>query len=157
MNVDTLLKLIAERPEFIAYLDEAKCAFLAQDGRASFWIPGEPNGEIRSGARYIALLVEIGDDEKPVKHLHFAPGGPISQHAGRYCKDPDFQKFCNDRRDTDAHYIGADGLERMAADYVRKTCGIKSRRYLDYDEKAHAVWREIVGEFLRSQSGSPLF
>ena len=157
MKIDTLLTLIAEKPQFVAYLDELKLAFMAQDGRASFWAPDEPNGDLRPGARYVALLIEIGDDEKPVAHPRFAPGGPISQHAGRYCKDPEFQKFCNDRRTTRSHHLGSDAMEQMAAEYVRTTCGIPSRRYLDYDEKAHAVWREIVGEFLRSQSGSVLF
>jgi hypothetical protein len=80
-----------------------------------------------AGQRYAIVMVEIGDDEKPVEKTP-------SQIAFLLCKDPAFQHFLNERS-----FATVDD-EDSARACICEGCGIKSRGELDKDPGARSAW-----------------
>jgi hypothetical protein len=91
------------------------------------------------GKRFVAVLVEIGDDEQPVEP-QVSKGrdqrGPLCKEACDLCAMPDFQKWCSAYD------------EALAKAYVLRNCGINSRKELDSDERAAERFREMRRDFL---------
>ena len=58
-----------------------------------------------------------------------------AQEAGKWCADPEFQKF-----------IGA-ANGSIAADIVRETCGVQSRKEILEGTIAAAKWSDIMARF----------
>lgn len=81
----------------------------------------------KAGQRYAIVMVEIGDDEKPVEKTP-------AQMAFLLCKDPAFQHFLNERSFTEVND------EDSARAHVCEACGIKSRSELDKDPGARSAW-----------------
>ena len=95
----------------------------------------------KEGKRFMAVLVEIGDDELPVT----APApeksklGPKAYWLVLRCKEPDFQKWVwhagNFRHDMD---------EQACAEIVKGWCGVESRADIDGDPKAEALFEKHI-------------
>jgi hypothetical protein len=95
------------------------------------------------GKRFMAVLVQIGDDEKPVEPVK---RGPLCIEACEYCKDKDFQRWA-------AQVSSTDPSEANAKAYILSVCRVSSRKELDYGPpSAGAFFRqEIRVPFMRWQ------
>lgn len=84
----------------------------------------------KAGKRFMAVLVEIGDDETPVQP---APRkdtrGPLCREACDMCAMPEFQKWAT--LDT-----AIEPSEGNAKKFLFWTCKIDSRKELDFDTRA---------------------
>lgn len=119
------------------------------------------------GTRYVAVLVEINDNEIPVSQAEkesstkrpshtpakllpdTAPAGakrdwrdvqPAAQ-AGIRCNEPTFVAFLNETRNY--RITGAD----EAAEAVREICGIHSRVELGTKHAARVLWHQLDTEY----------
>lgn len=130
-----------------------------QGARVVFWLPDPEQlnyfrGIVtkkggKAGQRFMMVLVEIGDDEQPIDQAKAAgledavKGGPLSQHAGRLCKDSDFQRWVaaegGDKR-TFGYAMGEDG----ARAFIIETCKVDSRKDLDHDRRAAQAYENFV-------------
>jgi hypothetical protein len=84
------------------------------------------------GARYGCALVRIQDDESP------APYTNRVAKAGMLCRDGSFQQYLLDTG------LILDKSETSAADAVCEACGIDSRSALNGNQKAVALFDELV-------------
>jgi len=84
----------------------------------------------KEGKRYAAVLVEIGDDEKPVEQAvkPEAKGGELSKWAALRCKDVAFLRW------------GGFQSEVQACDAIYRACRIESRAELDSNETAKQIF-----------------
>jgi hypothetical protein len=80
----------------------------------------------KAGKRFMAVLVEIGDDEMPVAGnpvSEKAKVGPLCREAVDLCRMPEFQEW-----------VAADDeipTEHGAKSYMLGVCDVSSRRHLD--------------------------
>lgn len=91
----------------------------------------------KAGKRFMAVLVEIGDDEQPVQPVEpkeRVKVGPLCREAVGYCEMPEFRLWINK---TDGSYI-ADVAE--AKQWILELCGVESRKELDTSPGAGAVF-----------------
>jgi hypothetical protein len=110
----------------------------------------------QAGHRFMAVLVEIGEDEQPVQQQPAAAqesepeklkGGPLAKLAGQWCSSPDFWEWLRFRG------VRCDN-EEDATRVVRNTCGVTSRAELDHYEEAASVFKQrIRGPFMDWQAG----
>ncbi|WP_259998036.1 hypothetical protein [Leisingera sp. M523] len=68
---------------------------------------------------------------------------PPAQRAGILCNDPRFQAFAAMR----TGYPGKTFLPSAAAEYVRLTCGVNSRRLLNTNSAAAERFAALLTEF----------
>ena len=93
------------------------------------------------GTRYMLALVEIGDDEQPVRQ----PNKTV-QRAGVLCTDKEFQSFLRTTQPSD--WNGAEGDdETRAAAVLRRLCEISSRKELATDHRASAAFESLLSRF----------
>lgn len=94
----------------------------------------------KAGKRFMAVLVEIGDDEMPVQP---APKkdqrGPLCREACDYCAMPDFQRWAHEAAD-----FQGEPSEESAKDAILGWIGIESRRELDESPQAGRLFVERV-------------
>jgi hypothetical protein len=109
------------------------------------------------GTRFVAVLVEVGDDELPVtKSATIAPDADSStgakrqwrdmqpaQQAGIRCVDPVFAAFLKEQYPEDWR-----ALEGDCAELVRYICGVTSRSQLNTVQSARDIWRELDDQFV---------
>lgn len=148
-----------------------------QDGRWQLKVIIHPNDMPAAlslapmGTRYMAALVEIGDDEQPVNRKggdasakqqpahtkqprqpsSSADGAerrswgdlPPAQQAGIRCAEPAFWRFLNE---TSSEADVIDNADK-AATYVRLICGIESRAELTGDHRARLIWRDLDSKY----------
>jgi hypothetical protein len=116
--------------------------------KVTFWLPDTAALDVfrtltarkgnTAGHRFACVLVEIGDDEKPVQPDVRIPtsekpkGGEWAKLAGMWCNDPDFWAFCNQNFTADSPMCHAD----HAALSLRVRCCIQSRAELDHNPEA---------------------
>jgi hypothetical protein len=100
----------------------------------------------QAGHRFMAVFVEVGDDEKPVpppvvgNPISEKPkGGALSKLAGVWCADPEFQSWLWESAD----YIGEPTPEECA-ETVRAWCRVESRADLDHDEAAAERFTKLI-------------
>lgn len=98
------------------------------------------------GARFMAALVEIGDDEKPVEQATPAKRKEYSlpQRVAMTCNEPGFVVFVRDG-------LGVRGLRPvdadMAAQFVRSHCNVASRSEILPGTEAARKWDELSGRY----------
>jgi hypothetical protein len=68
---------------------------------------------------------------------------PLSQQAGMICNSPQFCEFAALRE----HFTGGEFLPGAAAEFLRRQCGITSRRELDTNETAARKFRALMTDF----------
>lgn len=95
-----------------------------------------------AGQRFMAVLVQIGDDELPVRPeaalvpTQKAPLGRLALLAVQFCQHTEFRQWAG-------QWFDAGALsEDQAADLIRKTCNIVSRRELDTAPYAAEIFHE---------------
>jgi hypothetical protein len=101
----------------------------------------------KAGKRFMAVLVEIGDDELPVPpQPRKDTRGPLCREACDYCAMPEFHIFV----------ATAQGIEAAGADHAKEfivgRCGVTSRKDLDTVATAAEKFRTLIrGPFMRWQ------
>ncbi|MBU9386600.1 hypothetical protein [Burkholderia multivorans] len=132
--------------------------------KVTFWLPDATDLEAfraltvrkgnQAGHRFMAVLVELGDDERPAQPPS-APsarneqkGGPLAKLAGMWSSSQDFWLF-----------LRAQGLrcesEGDAAQIIRSTCHIESRAELDHNEEAARIFHQRIRQpFIRWHQGA---
>jgi hypothetical protein len=128
-----------------------------------FWITPEDLEAFRhlkcksgriAGHRVAAVLVEIGDDEKPVQQLdpEKAKGGALAKLAAMLGDDVEFWKFLTHQFSLEEACESPDN----AAEVIREVCEIESRSELDWHtDAANRFHSQIRGPWLkwRAQRG----
>jgi hypothetical protein len=92
----------------------------------------------KAGKRFMAVLVEIGDDEQPVQPEP-ARMGPLCREAVEYCKEPEFQRWALERAD-----LNGQPNANLARDVILGFCGVESRKDLDTVATAAEKFRTLV-------------
>ena len=113
----------------------------------------------RIGSRFVAVLVQVGDDELPVHQpaketKHVAPATPRTdpkpagakrdwrdipppQQAGIRCDEPAFAAYLKENFKDDWHEAPD------ATECVRLICGVESRSELATNQKARVIWHQL--------------
>lgn len=103
-----------------------------------------------AGQRLAMVLVEIGDDEKPVEQPK-EPIGELCRLAVMWCKDPTFQEWLIGKETLDQN-PGIDP-EATAKRRILHLCGVDSRKELDTNTAAatkfHMGIRNPYMEYLK--------
>lgn len=84
----------------------------------------------QSGQRYAIVMVEIGEDERPVEKTH-------AQMAFLLCKDPTFWHFLNERS------LAVIDSEEAAKAHVLEGTGATSRSEFDKDPAKRSAWLTV--------------
>jgi len=87
----------------------------------------------RAGQRFMAVLVQIGDDEQPVQHP-----SSLSQQAFLLCRDKEFHIWAN------ARCFDSVVDEPSARNYICSMLRIDSRSKLDTDPAAADGFRRLI-------------
>lgn len=94
----------------------------------------------QSGHRLAAVLVEIGDDEKPVQPEPEKPkGGALAKLAALWCQESTFHEFLFEANSMD---VVPDEAEAVSLIYLM--CHITSRAELDNDAEAKRLFDERI-------------
>lgn len=128
------------------------------DWKISFTVQGEDMDErltkAAMGTRFVAVLVEVGDDELPVaQSAKLAADADNSakrpwrdmqpaQQAGIRCAEPIFVTFLKENYPEDFR-----ALEGNPAEMVRFICGVSSRAKLNTVQASRAIWHQLDEEF----------
>lgn len=105
------------------------------------------------GKRFMAVLVQIGDDEQPVlpnltknqvktgkPDQNREPLGDLCWRAVNWCREPEFQEWVASRLQCHADTVG----EVQARDYIMFKCGIESRKELDTNKDAASKFHAMI-------------
>jgi hypothetical protein len=100
-----------------------------------------------AGHRFMAALVEIGDDERPVEPVLDTPRpkpGPLCMEAIDLCKNPGFHKWLAKYHDFDywLHEMPERSAAEIAGDCIREICEVQSRK--EFDNEPDAAYRFIT-------------
>lgn len=93
------------------------------------------------GSRYIAALVKLDDEDKPIEPPDAAEGRKAVQVAGALCREPKFQKWLV------AQGMVFDASEEAAAGAICDVLGIDSRAELKTNVEARTAFLDIVKQF----------
>lgn len=95
------------------------------------------------GKRFMAVLVQIGDDEQPVEpgetrnKKEREPLGDLCWRAVQWCKEPEFWRWmCSMNLMCDS--------EDAASRFVKSVCGVGSRKDLDTDKEAARKFHQYI-------------
>lgn len=93
-----------------------------------------------AGHRFMAALVEIGEDELPVQQPtpEKPKGGELARLAGIWCNEPKFWRWIHESRGVDIDN------DMQAAQWIRVTCAVNSRADLDHSAHSSAVFHEDI-------------
>lgn len=93
-----------------------------------------------AGHRFMAALVEIGDDELPVQQPtpEKPKGGELARLAGIWSNEPKFWRWIRiaDGADVDN--------DMQAAAWTREVCEVESRADLDHIDRASMRFQELI-------------
>lgn len=112
-----------------------------------------------AGQRFMAALVEVGDDELPVqthinacdKALDQPKGGALAKLAGMWCADETFQSWLG------VYYVAEGDTGGRAALRLYEVCDIQSRRQLDHDpEAAERFNARVRGPYMKWRASKGL-
>jgi len=90
------------------------------------------------GARYMVVMVRIGDDEAPMDRQ------PVDKHvsvAGMLCRDPQFWEFLYEQG------LLLETNEENAADWLKTYLNVGSRKEIKENEEAKILLNKINREF----------
>jgi hypothetical protein len=134
------------------------------DWKVSFTVQGidmdERLTKAPMGTRFVAVLVEIGDDEQPITPAAKEPAAkpqptiprsagtkrpwqevPAPQQAGIRINEPTFAAYLREEHSDEWHETGD------ADSCLKLICRIDSKRDLATNHKALTLWRQIDGHY----------
>lgn len=105
------------------------------------------------GKRFMAVLVQIGDDEQPVdtrnsgdvpnagkSHIQREPLGDLCWRAVQWCKTPEFWDWVAGQ--CQCHPAAVE--EKQAREYILLKCGIDTRKELDTNPEAARKFNQFI-------------
>lgn len=101
----------------------------------------------QAGHRLMMVCVEIGDDEHPINQ-HDRKGGALTKLAAMFCSQERFWQWA--RLKDEAGWARAEAIAltnepiKVAAEWVRRTCGVSSRSELDSNRAASTAFHEKI-------------
>lgn len=125
------------------------------DWKVSFTVQGLDMDErltrAAMGTRFVAVLVEVNDEELPVPAVKPQPIQPGAkrpwqellppQQAGIRCDEPAFEVFLKEQHPDDWREATS------VAECVRLICGVHSRTELNTNHKARVIWHQLDREY----------
>lgn len=115
------------------------------------------------GKRFMAVLVQIGDDEQPVdvrksdikvrkSDIAHEPLGDLCWRAVQWCKEPEFADFISRAYyqvfpggESRTPVVPTDGSQEVFAKFaVQRLCGIESRKELDTNPEAARKFNQLI-------------
>lgn len=104
---------------------------------------------MKPGQRFHLMLIAIGDDDMPATNdPEKRKPYKASQIAGMMCNEPSFRQFIT------ATYGEACPTAEDAAVWLRESCGVESRSYLDSNPAAAEIFQNIIREFDEWKKGA---
>lgn len=85
------------------------------------------------GKRFMAVLVQIGDDEQPVQAPRKDTRGPLCKEACDYVESADFKKW-----------VESCGGEFGPLTFILRTCDIESRKELDENPIKGTAFKQLI-------------
>lgn len=99
------------------------------------------------GKRFMAVLVQIGDDEQPVLNTPKTgdlkprePLGDLCWRAVQWCKEPEFIRWVETQTLADPGH----GDEALAKRYICDMCHVSSRKDLDTNPEAARKFNQLI-------------
>ncbi len=126
--------------------------------KVTFWVSDEDLDYFKTatvkkgntaGQRYMAAMVEIGDDEQPKPQDRDRRPGALLQSSIMLAKDEHFQKFALEYDDGPMVGLSA---EEHAANCIRRFCRVDSRKELDGSSDAKALFSRLMAIYREWQA-----
>ena len=130
--------------------------------KVTFWLPDAESLDTfrtmtvrkgnTAGQRFMAVLVELNDDDTPKPQETDRPkGGTLAQSAGVLCDTDLFQQYA-----LAMTRLSVTGLTRSqaAAEYVRDYCHVNSRAELDHSPTAKQLFAQLMADYRDWQRGA---
>ena len=92
------------------------------------------------GARYMVVMVRLGDEEKPLNREEFA-GSQLVKLAGIMCRDKDFWDYLYD----DGQLFEKN--EAACVDWMTSYLGVNSRADIKTNQEAQRLLKEMNAKF----------
>lgn len=92
------------------------------------------------GARYMVVMVRLGDNEEPLNRQEFA-GGQMVKLAGMICRDPEFWEYLHE----DGQLF--EKSEAACVDWLTSFLEIKSRADLKTNLAAQNTFKVLYSEY----------
>jgi hypothetical protein len=129
--------------------------------KVTFWLPDAESLDTfrtmtvrkgnTAGQRFMAVLVELNDDDSPKTQEADKPkGGSLAQSAGVICGTEEFQQFVDSRYG----YAIRTANQHEAADYIRDFCRVNSRADLDHSPTAKQLFAQLMADYRDWQRGA---
>lgn len=102
------------------------------------------------GKRFMAVLVQIGDDEKPIPPNSMElkqrePLGDLCWRAVQWCKEPEFQDWIACKALDNRVVVGESPVSEGAArQLILLYCGVGSRKELDTNPEAARKFNQLI-------------
>ena len=103
------------------------------------------------GSRYQCCLVQLSDENEPVKKAASVEHDAMIQQAAMLCRSPRFQSWLHDYMDVNPEErdVWGEDEEEHTARLLRQACGIQSRSEFREKEEARACFEYISQAFLK--------
>lgn len=160
MQPEEIPARIEELRPYFATVVEAQLKDYGESANAGCWVsfrlPAPEDLEIfrgqdrsgrnaRTGKRYTLMLIELNDQEEAVQAEDQKPR-KLSQIAGMMCNNPNFRAWLTS--EFGEPFLGAEA----AAVFIRETCGIESRSFLDTNEHAANLFRTLLEDYDKARA-----
>ena len=118
--------------------------------KITFWVSDEDLEHFKhltvkkgntAGQRFMAALVEVGDDDQPKDRDK--PRDPLRMSAVMLCKESDFQAYAAEATANEARVMGLPP-EEVAKWVVLDHCRIPSRKELDHNANAANAFARLM-------------
>lgn len=101
----------------------------------------------QAGHRMAIVCVEIGEDEMPVNQ-HDKKGGAVTKLAAMFCGQERFWQWALTNHKDSWSRAEAIALTneptKVAAEWIRRVCGVQSRAELDHNKAAEKIFHEKI-------------
>jgi len=107
------------------------------------------------GTRYQCVLVQLDDENHPVKTKETVEHDGLVQQAGMLCRSPRFQAWIEnmyEEEDMERDAWGSNNEENTSR-LLRHACAINSRSELRTNEKAREAFKQLYNSFMEHVGG----
>jgi len=107
------------------------------------------------GTRYQCAMVQLSDDDQPVKTKDASESDALIQQAGMLCRSSRFQEWIHEYMQTDPEErdVWGENEEQHTARLLRKACDIESRSELKEDMGARQKFETLCQSFIDEVEG----